>query len=379
MKMKVLFSLLCALAGASFACTARADTLEVKIGFAAPLTGGAAGYGKDLQNAASLAIEEANAQSIQIGGKTAHFVLDSHDDQGDPKAGVQVAQALVDDGVSVVIGHFSSGICLPASAIYARGGIAMITPAASAPGITQQGLDNVFRVIPQDAQNAARAGEYAVKGLKAKRIAILDDRTAFGQGEADEFEKAVKAAGGNVVAREFTNDKAIDFSAQLIKFKSVNADLIYFGALDQLSANLVKKMKQLGIKAQFLGGGGIVDDTFLKLAGDAANGAQAYEYGQPLDKLPKGAQFAAKYKAAFGTDVLAYAPFAYDATWIAIRAMQAAGTADSKAVVRALHKASLDGITGKIEFNQYGDLKNPVSTLYHVQNVKWVVMSASAN
>lgn len=147
-----------------------------------------------------------------------------------------------------------------------------------------------------------------MKGLKAKRIAILDDRTAFGQGEADEFEKAVKAEGGTVVAREFTNDKAVDFSSQLTVFKSQRADLVYFGALDQLSANLVKKMKQLNMPAQFLGGGGIVDDVFLKLAGSAAEGAQAYEYGQPLTKLPQGPAFIAKYKKQYGQDVLAYAP-----------------------------------------------------------------------
>jgi branched-chain amino acid transport system substrate-binding protein len=235
----------------------------------------------------------------------------------------------------------------------------------------------VFRTIPQDAQNATLAGQYAVKGLKAKRIAILDDRTAFGQGEADEFAKAVQASGGNVVAREFTNDKAVDFSSQLTVFKSQRADLVYFGALDALSANLVKRMKQLNLSAQFLGGGGIVDDVFLNIAGSAADGAQAYEYGQPLSKLAAGPAFSAKYKKLYGQDVLAYAPFAYDATWTAIKAMQAAGTTDSKAVVAALHKISYDGVTGKIEFNAAGDLKHPVSTLYQVKNGKWVAIASS--
>ncbi|WP_244851054.1 branched-chain amino acid ABC transporter substrate-binding protein [Caballeronia sp. SL2Y3] len=356
-----------------------AADIEVKIGLGAPLSGGSAAYGKDIENGVRIALDEANAQNIRVGAQTVHFVLDSQDDQGDPRIGVQAAQKLVDDGVTVVIGHFNSGICIPASTIYARANVAMITPAASAPGITSRGLTNVFRTLPQDAQNAALAGQYAVKGLKAKRIAILDDRTAFGQGEADEFEKAVKAEGGTVVAREFTNDKAVDFSSQLTVFKSQRADLVYFGALDQLSANLVKKMKQLNMPAQFLGGGGIVDDVFLKLAGSAAEGAQAYEYGQPLTKLPQGPAFIAKYKKQYGQDVLAYAPFAYDATWTAIKAMQAAGTTDSKAVIEALHKISVEGVTGKIEFNAAGDLKRPVSTLYQVQDNKWVPMAASVN
>jgi branched-chain amino acid transport system substrate-binding protein len=373
--MKKLFTSLlpiaCVVAASHVVCAA---DLEVKIGFGGPLTGGSAGYGKDSENAVKLALQEANAQNIQIGGKTAHFVLDSQDDQGDPRIGVTVAQKLVDDDVSVVIGHNNSSVCLAASQVYARANIAMISPSASSPGITSQGLNNVFRVIPQDAQNAALAGAYAVKTLKAKRIAIIDDRTAFGQGEADEFEKAVKASGGNVVSREYTNDKAVDFSAQLTKVKAANADLVYFGALDALSANLVKRMKQLGMSAQFFGGGGIVDDEFLKLAGNAAEGTRSYEYGQPLDKLPQGPEFAAKYKKTFGTDIFAYAPFAYDATWAAIRAIQAAGTTDSKAIIIALHKISYDGITGKIEFNQVGDLKNPVSTPFEVRNEKWVAL-----
>lgn len=356
-----------------------AADVEVKVGLGAPLSGSAAAYGKDIQNGVRIALDEANAQSIRIGGKTAHFVLDSQDDQGDPRVGVQVAQKLVDDGVTVVIGHFNSGICIPASLIYAQGNVAMITPAASAPAITSRGLANVFRTIPQDAQNATLAGQYAVKGLKAKRIAILDDRTAFGQGEADEFAKAVQASGGNVVAREFTTDKAVDFSSQLTVFKSQRADLIYFGALDGLSANLVKRMKQLNLNAQFLGGGGIVDDVFLKIAGSTADGAQAYEYGQPLSKLAQGPAFIAKYKKQFGQDVLAYAPFAYDATWTAIKAMQAAGTTNPEAVVEALHKLAYDGVTGKIKFNAAGDLERPVSTLYQVENGKWVAMASSGN
>ncbi|CAE6815406.1 branched-chain amino acid ABC transporter substrate-binding protein [Paraburkholderia nemoris] len=351
--------------------------LEVKVGLAAPLTGGSAAYGKDCENGARIAIEEANAAHLSIGGKTAHFTLISEDDQGDPRVGVQVAQKLVDQGVSVVIGHANSGVSIPASGVYAKAGVPMITPSASAPALTSQGLDNVFRAIPNDVQNASLAGTYAVKKLGAKRIAIIDDREAFGQGEADEFEKAVKAAGGTVISREYTTEQAVDYSAQLTKFKSVDADLVYFGALDAQSANLVKRMKQLNLKANFLGGGAVVTQQFLTTGGKYVEGARAFEYGEPLARRASGREFAQKFKAKFGTDYHAYAPFSYDATWAAVKAMQASGSNDPKTVTAALHKLSFEGITGKISFDSKGDVSNPISTLYEVKSGKWEVIDVA--
>ena len=353
---------------ASFA----ADELPVKIGFAAPMTGANAGYGKDLQNGVRLALEEANAQKIKIGDKVAHFDLVSEDDQADPRIGVQAAQKLVDQNVSGIVGHFNSGTTIPASQIYEQAGIPMIDPAATNPTITNRGFANTFMVISTDAQNAGNAGTYAVKTTKAKRIAIIDDRTAFGQGEADEFEKAVKAAGGNIVAREFTSNTAVDFSTQLTKIKSTNADLIFFGGLDTQAAAIAKKMKQLGMTAQLLGGGGVEDPEFIKLAGDAAEGAMAWEYGRPVESLPQGKAFAEKFKKRFGADTLTYAPFAYDCAWVAINAMKQANSAKPEVFMPTLRTTQYDGITGKIEFDAYGDLKHPTSTLYQVKNGKWV-------
>ncbi|MEJ8796374.1 branched-chain amino acid ABC transporter substrate-binding protein [Trinickia caryophylli] len=350
----------------------------VKIGVAAPLTGSGAAYGKDIENGVRMAVDEANAGHPTIGGKAVKFVVEAQDDQSDPRIGVQAAQQLVDDNVAAVVGHFNSGTTLPASKIYARAGIPMITPAATNPAITQAGLDTVYRVIATDSQNAGNAGMYAATVAKAKRIAIIDDRTAFGQGEADEFEKAVKAAGGTVVAREFTNDKAVDFSAQLTKIKSANPDLLFFGGLDAQAAMLVKRMRQLGMKAQFLAGGGVMDATFIKLAGDAADGSSVWEYGQPLATLPKGKTFEAKFKQKFGADMLAYAPFAYDAAWVAIESMKKANSVKPAEFNAALKGTNYDGITGKIAFTQKGDLKNPSSTMYQVKNVAWVPVTTKA-
>ncbi|WP_042299191.1 branched-chain amino acid ABC transporter substrate-binding protein [Paraburkholderia kururiensis] len=348
-----------------------AQEAQVKIGIAGPLTGGGAAYGKDIENGVRMAIEEANAGHPTIGGKPVKFVIDSQDDQSDPRVSVQVAQRLVDDQVSVVIGHFNSGTTLPSSKIYAKAGIPMITPAATNPTITQAGLSTIYRVIATDAQNAGNAGTYAATVTKAKRIAIIDDRTAFGQGEADEFEKAAKASGGTIVDRQFTNDKAVDFSAQLTAIKSTNPDLVFFGGLDTQAAMIVKRMRQLGMKAQFLAGGGVMDANFIKIAGDAANGSSVWEYGQPLSTLPKGKDFEAKFKQKYGVDMLAYAPFAYDATWVAIKAMQKANSVKPADFNTAMKGTDYQGVTGRIAFTQTGDLKNPSSTMYQVKNVAW--------
>ncbi|WP_233829290.1 branched-chain amino acid ABC transporter substrate-binding protein [Paraburkholderia sp. ZP32-5] len=363
------------LVGAMFAIAplaSLADDLPVKIGFAAPLTGANAGYGKDLENGVRLAINEANAKKIKIGDKVAHFELVSQDDQADPRVGVQAAQKLVDSGVAVVVGHFNSGTTIPASQVYEQAGIPMLDPAATNPIITGRGFTNAFMVISTDAQNAGNAGVYAVEVTKAKRIAIIDDRTAFGQGEADEFEKAVKAHGGTIVARDYTDNHAVDFSTQITKFKGANADLVFFGGLDSQAAGFARRMKQLGLTAQLVGGGGVMDEDFIKLAGDAADGVMAWEYGRPLAQLPGGKDFSTKFKKEFGVDILSYAPFGYDGAWVAIRAMQKAKS-DSPNVYRPVLKSiDYDGVTGKISFDSNGALKSGASTLYQVKNGAWV-------
>jgi branched-chain amino acid transport system substrate-binding protein len=351
---------------------ASAEDLAVKVGFAAPLTGANAGYGKDLQNGVQLALDEANAKKITIGGKTAHFDIDAQDDQADPRVGVQAAQKLVDDGVAVVVGHFNSGTTLPASRVYETAGIPVIDPAATNPTITTQGFENVFTVISSDAQNAGNAGIYAVTTTKARRITMIDDRTAFGQGEADEFEKAVKAHGGTIVAREFSDNQTVDFSAQLTRLKALNTDLIFFGGLDRQAAAVAKRMKQLGMTAQLVGGGGVMDADFLKLAGDTAEGVQAWEYGSPLEKLPQGKAFSDKFQKRFGVPILSYSPFGYDAAWAAINAMQKANSIDPKVYRPVLKKISFDGITGPIAFDEHGALKNASSTMYQVKSGAWV-------
>jgi branched-chain amino acid transport system substrate-binding protein len=344
----------------------------VRIGISAPLTGIGAANGKDMENGVRLAIEEANAKHMSIGGEPVTFELTSVDDQGDPRIGVQVAQKLVDDGVVAVVGYYNSGVALPSSPIFNRAGIPLLDPAATNPQITRQGFDNIFRIIATDAQNSGNAGTYAVKTTKAKRIAVMDDRTAFGQGAVEEFKKAVQAAGGQIVAEEYTNEKAVEFNAQLTNIKAANADLLYFGGVDNQAALLTKRMKQLGIRAQFVGSGGIADSVFIKVAGSAAEGAMAWEYGRPIDSLPEGRAFAEKFKKRFGDDMLTYAPFAYDCGWLAITAMKQANSVKPATFMPTLRTIQYTGITGQIAFDKNGDLKKPTSTLYQVKGSKWV-------
>ncbi|MDN7683112.1 MULTISPECIES: branched-chain amino acid ABC transporter substrate-binding protein [Burkholderia] len=368
---KLLVTSLSALA-LSAACDVAYGQLVVKIGVSSPLTGINAANGKDIENGVRLAVEEANAQHIKLSGQDVRFELDSVDDQSDPRIGVQVAQKLVDDGVAAVVGYYNSGVALPSAPIFAKAGIPLIDPAATNPAITHQGLKTVFRIIATDTQNSGNAGKYAVTVTKAQHIAVMDDRTAFGQGAVEEFKKAVAAAGGKIASAEYTNDKAVEFNAQLTNIKAANADLLFFGGGDNQAALITKRMKQLGMRTQFVGSGGIADSIFINVAGAAAEGAMAWEYGRPIDSLPQGKAFMQKFKKRFGADILTYAPFAYDCAWVAINAMKQANSAKPSEFLSALHATHYDGITGKIAFDANGDLKNPTSTLYQVKGGRWV-------
>jgi branched-chain amino acid transport system substrate-binding protein len=348
-----------------------AEPEVVKIGFAGPLTGPVARVGKDLQYGAQLAIDEENAKNPTVDGKRVKFVLDVQDDQADPRAAIQVAQKLVDDGVVGVIGHYNSGCSIPASAVYHQAEVAMITPGSTNPALTQQGFANVFRTMGNDGIGGVIAGQFAVQQLKAKRIGIIDDRTAFGKGLADAFEKGAKEANGHIVDREYTNDKAVDFRAILTTLKEKNVDMIFFGGLDEQGAMLVKQMRSLGMPALLFGAGALKSNAFLQIAGAAGEGTQDLEPGPALDKLPAAQAFATRYKARFNQDVELYAPFAYDAALAMIKAIHDANSLSRAKIVNSFAKVSVTGVTGKIAFDPHGDLIKPPYTLFEVQQGQW--------
>ena len=350
-----------------FASTVGAQELVVKIGHVGPMTGGIAHLGKDNENGAKLAIKDLNAKGVMIGGQKAKFELLSEDDGADPKQGTAAAQKLVDAKVNGVIGHLNSGTTIPASKIYLDAGIPQISPSATNPKYTRQGFKTAFRLVADDVALGGTLGRYAVNDVKGKSIAGIDDRTAYGQGVSDEFEKAVKASGGNLVGREFTNDKATDFQAILTKLKAKKPDVVFFGGMDAVAGPMLKQMKTLGIGAKFIGGDGICSETLVKLAGDGMVDGQVVcaEAGGVEGGKKKGMdEFKAHFKAEFNSEVQFYAPYVYDAVMVMVEAMKKAGSAEPAKYLAVLPSVTYDGITGKIAFDQKGDLKNGSLTLY---------------
>lgn len=356
------------LAGGSHAA---AQAAEIRFGYAGPLTGPQSHYGEDMQNGLTLALEEANKQGIKIDGDTARFVLVSRDDQADPRVGVQVAQQLVDEEVVGILGHFNSGTTIPASRVYHEAGLPQIAMATS-PEYTRQGYETTFRMMTSDTQQGAAVGKFMVETLKARKIAIIDDRTAYGQGLADEVEKAVKAAGGTVARREYTTDKATDFNAILTNVKGVAPDAIFYGGLDAQSGPMKRQMVSLGIKAPLVSGEMTRSDTYLKLAGDAAEGTYASLAGVPLEQMSAGKEFAQRYEARFKKAPGVYAPYAYDGAWTMITAIQKADSADPSDYLPELAKIDRKGATSEhIAYDKNGDLKEISVTIYQVRDGKW--------
>ncbi|KAG0189563.1 hypothetical protein DFQ28_003284 [Apophysomyces sp. BC1034] len=347
---------------------------QVKIGFAAPMTGAQAHYGKDMQNGIVLALEDFNASQPVIGGKRVQILLDTGDDQADPRTGTMVAQRLVDDSIKGMLGHFNSGTTIPASRIYANAGIPQIAM-ASVPEYTQQGYKTTFRMMASDTQQGSVAGIFAARTLNLKKIVIVDDRTAYGQGLADPFEKAAKVAGAKILDRVYTNDKAVDFKTILTKVKSMTPELVYYGGADAQAGLMVKQMKALGIKAPLMAGEMVKTDTFLKIAGDAANGTIASLAGLPLDEMPGGKDYAVKYKKRFGENVRTYSPYAYDGAMAMFDAMKKANSTDPAKYLPALVSTDMSGVTAKhVAYDSKGDLKNGVITLYKVVNGRWATL-----
>ena len=355
----------------SLAKSDTADESVIKIGASAPLTGPQAHIGKDNENGTRMAIEDANAKGILIGGKKVRFELLSEDDQTDPKTATIVAQKLVDAKVNGVIGHLNSGTSIPASRIYNDNGIPQISPSATAVAYTAQGFKTAFRVMANDGQQGKVLGEFAAKNLGAKKIAVLDDRTAYGQGLADEFVKSAQAHGAQIVAHEYTTDKAVDFTAVLTSIKGKKPDLVFFGGMDPQGAPMLKQLKSLAIEAKFMMGDGGYTPKFIENAGEAAESAYASLPGVPLEQMPGGKNFSQRYQTKFKQPIQLYAPYCYDAVNVMIAAMQKANSAEPAKYLPELGKVEHLGVTAKIVFDEKGDLKGGAITLYQVQQGKW--------
>ncbi|MFC5302343.1 branched-chain amino acid ABC transporter substrate-binding protein [Azospira restricta] len=373
--MKRIVMLLAGLGALGAALPAAPQTV-VKIAFAGPLTGPIAHVGKDEEYGTRLALDDANAKGVTIAGQKVRFELMSEDDQGDPRQATVVAQRIADAGVKGVVGHVTSGAAIPAASIYEQAGIPAITPSATSPKLTQQGFKAIFRVIANDNQQGEAMAKYTANVLKARTVAIIDDRTAYGQGLGDTLADNLKKLGVQVVAREYTTDKAVDFTALLTRIKSKQPDAIFYGGMDAQGAPMLKQIKQLGLNVKFLAGDGVCTSEMLKLAAPAL-GPQVYctQAGLPVDKMPGGAEFKARFKQRFNAEVQLYAPYAYDATNALIEAMKLANSVEPAKYLPQLQKVSLKGVTGTVAFDAKGDNRNGGITLNQFGDGKWQVLN----
>jgi branched-chain amino acid transport system substrate-binding protein len=348
----------------------------VTIAHAGPLTGSISHLGKDDENGVALAVEQANAKKITIGGQPVTFKMMSEDDQADPKTGATVAQKLVDAKVAAVIGHLNSGVSIPASEIYNKAGIPMISGSATNPALTERGLKTVFRTVGRDDQQGPAIASYIAHELKAKKVAIVDDKTAYGEGIANEVEKTLKADKVNVVGRERTTDKETDFKAILTKIKAKNPDVVFHGGMDATGGPMLKQARELGIKAVFAFGDGACTDEMGKLAGSAAEGMVCSQAGLPREAASP--DFVKAFNSKFG-DIKQYAPYFYDATNAVIEAMKKADSTDPAKFTPEIFNDNFVGATGTVQFDAKGDRKDAEMTIFKLQGGKVVPIAIVKN
>jgi branched-chain amino acid transport system substrate-binding protein len=376
MQMKLKITVAAAIAAA--AGVALAQDMVVKIGHVAPMSGGQAHYGKDNENGVRMAIEDLNAQKVKIGGKTIKFELAAEDDAADPKQGTAVAQKLCDAKVAGIVGHLNSGTTIPASKIYNDCGIPHITGAATNPNLTKPGYKTTYRIIANDNALGAGLAFYAADSMKLKRIAVIDDRTAYGQGVAEVFEKIAKTKGIEIVDQQYTTDKATDFMAILTAIKSKKPDGIFYGGMDAQAGAMLRQMDQLGMSSvKFFGGDGICTTEIIKIASGAKSldGVVCAEGGSSIAKMPGGTAWKARYDAKYPGQFQIYSPYTYDATFVLVDAMKRADSVDPKVYTPKLAETNFKGVTATIAFEPNGEIKNPSMTLSTYKGDKKIALN----
>jgi len=354
------------------------DVQVVKIGSVAPMSGSQASYGKDNDNGVRMAIEDLNAQNVTIGGKKVRFEVQTEDDAADPKQGTAAAQKLCDAKVNGVVGHLNSGTTIPASKVYNDCGIPHITGAATNPALTKPGYKTTYRIIANDNALGAGLALYAADALKLKKVAIVDDRTAYGQGVADIFKKTAQAKGMQVVDEQYTTDKATDFMAILTAIKAKNPDAIFYGGMHPQAAPMLRQMEQLGMtNVKYFGGDGICTQEIIQLVQGAKTlgNVVCAEGGASLDKMPGGKAWKARYDAKYPGQFQVYSPYTYDATFVLVDAMKRANSTDPKVYTPKLAETNFKGVTSQIQFEPNGELKNPAMTLYVYRDGKKVPLN----
>ena len=343
------------------------DVQIVRIAHAGPTSGGIAHIGKDTENGVRLAIDDLNAKALVIGGKKIKFELAAEDDAGDPRQATAVAQKLCDAQVAGVVGHLQSGTTIPASSIYNKCGLPHITSAATNPDVTKNGYKTTFRLIANDNALGAALALFAHDALKVKTVAIIDDRTAYGQGVASVFRATSLQKGVKVVSEEFTNDKATDFMSILTAIKSKKPDAIFYGGLDAQAGPMLRQMEQLGLSGvKYFGGDALCTEKLVELSDKASTLKNVFcaTGGASVAKMQGGSDWKKRYDARFPGQFQVYSPYAYDATLVLADAMKRANSVDPKVYVPFIGKTKYKGVTANIAFTARGELAAPVVTLY---------------
>ena len=339
----------------------------VKIGHAGPVSGGIAHIGKDTENGVRLAVEDLNAQGLVIGGKKIKFELAAEDDAGDPRQATAVAQKLCDQNVAGLVGHLQSGTSIPAASVYSKCDLPNISASASNPDLTKPGYKTTFRLIANDNALGAALAVFAADTLKLKNVAVIDDRTAYGQGVANVFKATAQQKGMKVVAEEFTNDKATDFMAILTSIKNKKPDAIFYGGLDAQAGPMLRQLVQLGLgNVKFFGGDALCTEKLPELAGKspALANVTCATGGASVDKMQGGAEWKKRYDAKFPGQFQIYSPYAYDAAMVLADAMKRANSVDPRVYTPFIGKTQFKGVTANIAFTPKGELTTPAVTLY---------------
>jgi branched-chain amino acid transport system substrate-binding protein len=344
-----------------------------RVALALPLTGDIASLGQGIQRACVLALEEANQKNIFKGFKVE---IEAYDDRSDPKEAVDVANRIVSDpSVLAVVGHFNSGCTIPASHVYARSHLPLISPAASNPKLTEQQMDpswpfpkTIFRVNTTDDVQGAFAGEYAVKTMKARRACVIHDKTAYGQGVAEEFRKRFESLGGVVLSFDGITVADKDFNALLTRLNNLHPQMIYFGGDFSGGGLVARQARGAGIEAPIILSEANFDQEFLRIAGPAAEGCFVTFLGSPPDLLPSAKAFINAYHARYpGEELKAYDAYGYEATNIILSLIARVGP-DREKILAALPYVDYEGVLGETRFDKKGDTLNRRITLFQVKD-----------
>lgn len=341
---------------------------ELRIAACAPLTGPQAKIGSDMVQGVALAIEQWNARGGVLGKK---IVLVRGDDEASPKQAPAVARDVVGKKVVGVIGHFNSGCTIPASEIYDEARVVMITPAATNPNVTDRGYRGVFRVCGRDDQQGGVAAKFALETLKAQRIAILHDKTTYGQGLADEFRKAVEAAGIKPVYYAGVPKEELDFRAVITAIRETKPDLWYFGGIYDQGGPLLTQARQAGLDAPLMSGDGLIDQELIKTAGKAAEGT-FLTFGPDPEKFPSARAFLESYHARYGQHG-PYAIYGYDAANILLETIERTGSTNFSTLTDYLHSHEFQTAMGTLRFDQKGDITSSYYVLWVVKGGKFVL------